>query len=307
MNSGVLAMDNIEDFKKFIRTTRMTHIYKPVMLQAVLQRGGAATKAEIAADIVGRDVLQHEHYRRNIVDQMPGKRLIRDGALVKDGNTYRPAPPFDALRKSERIELIAECERQIEDFVQKYGDKFGNPIGEPVPGSLRFEVLKRAGGRCELCGASHEEMRLDVDHIIPRAKGGNNDAANLQVLCRTCNAQKRDRDDTDFRALNVSYARRDPGCVFCQKDHGDDPLAFVVEDAFPVSPGHHLIIPRRHVADYFDLTGGERNAIDRVLHATRSRLVKEDKTISGFNVGANVGASAGQTVFHVHVHLIPTT
>ncbi len=78
-NRGYLQpMDSLDEFKQFIRTTRMTHIYKPVMLQAVLQRGGAATKEQIAADIVSRDVLQHEHYRRNIVDQMPGKRLVRN-------------------------------------------------------------------------------------------------------------------------------------------------------------------------------------------------------------------------------------
>ncbi len=298
-------MNTLEEFKNFIRTTRMTHIYKPVMLQAVLRRGGSATKEEIAADIVSRDVLQHEHYRRNIVDQMPGKRLVRDGALLKEGDTYRLAPPFASIKESERLALIAECERQIEDFIEKYGDRFKNRNGDPVPGSLRYEVLKRAGGRCELCGVSHEEIALDVDHIVPRAKGGGNDRSNLQVLCRTCNAQKRDRDDTNFAIITASYAIRHSDCIFCQKENGDDPLAFEVADAFPVSPGHHLIIPRRHVADYFELTSAERNAIERLLHETRSRLRRDDETITGFNVGVNVGATAGQTIFHVHVHLIP--
>ncbi len=232
-------MNTLEEFKNFIRTTRMTHIYKPVMLQAVLRRGGSATKEEIAADIVSRDVLQHEHYRRNIVDQMPGKRLVRDGALLKEGDTYRLAPPFASIKESERLALIAECERQIEDFIEKYGDRFKNRNGDPVPGSLRYEVLKRAGGRCELCGVSHDEVALDVDHIVPRAKGGANDWSNLQVLCRTCNAQKSDRDDTDFRILNASFAFRKSDCIFCQKENGEDPLAFVVADAFPVSLGHH--------------------------------------------------------------------
>ncbi|MEI7606904.1 MAG: HIT domain-containing protein [Rhodospirillaceae bacterium] len=298
-------METLDDFKRLIRTTRMSHIYKPVMLQAVLKRRGVATKEEIAADIVGRDVLQHEHYRRNIVDEMPGKRLVRDGALVKDGNAYRLAPPFDRLRESERLELIAECERQIEDFVTRFGDRFGNRNDDPVPGSLRYEVLKRAGGRCELCGASHEEVPLDVDHILPRARGGNNDVANLQVLCRTCNAQKRDRDDTDFQAVNAAYGHRDPGCIFCQKECGEEPLAFMLIDGFPVTNGHRLIIPRRHVADWFDLTGAERNALDRLLQLGRRELLQADPTIAGFNVGINIGAAAGQTVFHVHVHLIP--
>jgi ATP adenylyltransferase len=126
-------------------------------LQAVLKRGGVATKEEISADIVSRDVLQHEHYRRNVIDQQPGWRLERDGALVKDGNEYRLAPPFDELRPSERMELIAECERRIEDFIAAYGDRFRGRNDDPVPGSVRYEVLKRAGGRCELCGTSHDE------------------------------------------------------------------------------------------------------------------------------------------------------
>jgi diadenosine tetraphosphate (Ap4A) HIT family hydrolase len=275
------------------------------MLQAVLKRGGMATKEEIAADIVSRDVLQHEHYRRNVIDRQPGNRLVRDGALVKDGDSYRLAPPFEQLRQSERLALIAECERRIENFIESYGDRFRGRNSDPIPGSLRYEVLKRAGGRCELCGASHDEVPLDVDHIIPRNKGGSNDETNLQVLCRTCNAQKRDTDDTDFREVNASYAYRDGECVFCQKECGDDELAFTVEDGFPVTQGHTLIIPRRHVADYFGLRQAERNAIDRLLKQRRDELIRADNTITGFNVGINTGASAGQTIFHVHIHLIP--
>lgn len=298
-------MENLDDFIELIRTTRMTHIYKPVMLQAVLRRGGAATRAEIAEDIIQRDVLQHEHYKRKIIDRQPGQRLERDGALVKDGETYRLAPPFSGLRKSERIELIAECEKRIEDFLDRVGDRFNNRNDGAVPGSLRYEVLKRAGGRCELCGVSHDEVQLDVDHIQPRAKGGSNDISNLQVLCRTCNAQKRDRDDTDFREVNESYEHRNAECIFCQRENGDDPLAFMFEDHYPVTKGHTLIVPRRHVADYFELHQAEKNAIDRLMVSRKAELEASDPLISGFNIGINVNESAGQTVFHVHLHLIP--
>jgi ATP adenylyltransferase len=298
-------MKSLDDLRQLIRTTSMSHIYKPVMLQAVLKRGGRATKAEIASDIVQRDILQHEHYRRNVVDQMPGRRLIRDSALIKDGDTYHLAPPFGTLRESERLDLIAECERRIENFLMEIGDRFSRRSDDPIPGTVRYQVLKQAGGRCELCGASHDEVPLDVDHIIPRAKGGSNDEANLQVLCRTCNAQKRDRDDTNFRELTASYDERKPDCIFCKKETGDDPLAFVVEDEFPVTKGHRLIISRRHVSDYFDLHHSERTAIERLLHKERQKLVAREKAITGFNVGVNAGHSAGQTINHVHVHLIP--
>ena len=76
---------------------------------------------------------------------------------------------------------------------------------EPVPLSSRYEVLKRAGKRCELCGVAEgdenyqERLPLHVDHITPRSKGESNDLDNLQALCRACNLGRGNRDDTDFR------------------------------------------------------------------------------------------------------------
>ena len=69
--------DDLKDFVLSPKRMRMTHIYKPSMLQAVLRRDGTATRDEIATEIMSRDVLQLEHYRRNIVHPMPGKRLVR--------------------------------------------------------------------------------------------------------------------------------------------------------------------------------------------------------------------------------------
>jgi ATP adenylyltransferase len=302
---------NFDDLKAFIldkSRMKMSHVYKPVMLQAVLERGGAATREDIATDIQSRDVLQIEHYRRNVVDKMPGVRLVRDGLLERDGDTYRLATAFGDLTNAQRLDLIAACEKRIEDHIRTYGDQFGSRNNKDVPGSLRYEVLKRAGGRCELCGVSHEEVPLDVDHIVPRNRDGSNDPSNLQVLCRTCNAQKSDRDDTDFRAVNDSYGVPEPDCPFCDPDGRavlENELAVVIEDAAAVTLGHSLVIPRRHVDDYFDLHQAERNAIDQLLKQRRDDLIKNDNEIEGFNLGINVGAAGGQTIFHVHVHLIP--
>ena len=175
-----------EDLKAFIldrNRMRMTHVYKPVMLQAVLRRRGAATKEAIASEIMSRDELQIEHYRRNIVHQMPGSRLIRDGVLKQDGDSYRLASPSDRLAEWQRLDLIAACERRLEEHRASYGDNFSSRSTDAVVGSVRYEALKRAGGRCELCGVSHEVRPLHVDHVRPRAKGGSNDLRNLQVLC----------------------------------------------------------------------------------------------------------------------------
>jgi len=80
--------------------------------------------------------------------------------------------------------------------------------------------------------------------------------------------------------------------------------AFTMLDAYPVSPGHTLVITRRHVASPFELTAQEIAECARLVRSARERL---DRTLSpsGYNVGINMGKDAGQTVMHVHVHLIP--
>jgi diadenosine tetraphosphate (Ap4A) HIT family hydrolase len=75
-------------------------------------------------------------------------------------------------------------------------------------------------------------------------------------------------------------------------------------DAFPVSPGHLLVVPRRHVATWFDATDVERTAILKALDEAKA-LVDGRERPDGYNIGINVGRAAGQTVFHLHVHLIP--
>jgi len=79
----------------------------------------------------------------------------------------------------------------------------------------------------------------------------------------------------------------------------ENELCIAIKDAFPVTEGHTLIIPKRHVADYFDLYQPERNAIEAMLHEQRQSILEKDNTVTGFNVGINAGASAGQTVFHL--------
>lgn len=98
-------------------------------------------------------------------------------------------------------------------------------------------------------------------------------------------------------------------CIFCSltidRIISENELCFAIKDAFPVTEHHTLIIPKRHIADYFDLYQPERNAIEAMLYEQRQSILDYDPTVTGFNIGINAGASAGQTVFHVHVHLIP--
>jgi diadenosine tetraphosphate (Ap4A) HIT family hydrolase len=80
--------------------------------------------------------------------------------------------------------------------------------------------------------------------------------------------------------------------------------ALVIRDAFPVSPGHTLVIPRRHVESFFELTAVERACMLELLGQAKAEL-DESCRPDGFNVGINDGAAAGQTVPHLHLHLIP--
>lgn len=81
-------------------------------------------------------------------------------------------------------------------------------------------------------------------------------------------------------------------------------LVFALWDGYPVSPGHALVIPRRHVAGWFDASPDEQAALMHGLEIARAAILERYKP-DGFNIGINVGEAAGQTVFHLHVHLIP--
>lgn len=80
--------------------------------------------------------------------------------------------------------------------------------------------------------------------------------------------------------------------------------ALVIRDAFPVSPGHTLVIPRRHIGSFFELTDAERACMVELLAQVKAELDLSFQP-DGFNIGINDGAAAGQTVPHLHLHLIP--
>ncbi|ROR28801.1 diadenosine tetraphosphate (Ap4A) HIT family hydrolase [Curtobacterium sp. JUb34] len=84
----------------------------------------------------------------------------------------------------------------------------------------------------------------------------------------------------------------------------DDEFVFAILDAHPVSPGHTLVIPKRRITSWFDATGGELAAMTRMVALLKARL-DEQHHPDGYNVGFNDGSSAGQTVFHAHLHVIP--
>lgn len=96
-------------------------------------------------------------------------------------------------------------------------------------------------------------------------------------------------------------------CPFCSKKLKivkENDLAFAIYDKYPVTNGHVLIIPKRHVSSYFQTSTEEKSAIAELLDNCKESL-NETYSPDGFNIGINCGEAAGQTVFHLHVHLIP--
>ena len=98
-------------------------------------------------------------------------------------------------------------------------------------------------------------------------------------------------------------------CPFCNDEVNNEllassPLSMAFYDSFPVSPGHCLIVPKRHIASFFDLSEEEKNDLFAVAEQVKA-ILDERFHPNGYNLGINVGEAAGQSVFHVHLHLIP--
>ena len=104
---------------------------------------------------------------------------------------------------------------------------------------------------------------------------------------------------------------RDPNnpCLFCNtKESGfifENKLAYASYDTYPVSKLHCLIIPKRHIKDFFELTNEELVACNGLIKIVKDDLVKKDQNIDGFNLGTNIGKVSGQSILHCHFHLIP--
>jgi len=290
---------------------RMSHVYQPVMIRNLLKNKGVADSTKIAKDLLAYDVSQVEYYQL-ITKNMVGKVLTNNrGITDKDGDSYN-LNGFKNLTKDQQKELIAICDSRINEYIEKRGKNIWQHrrvSSRAIHGSVRYEVLKRAKGRCELCGISKDVKSLEVDHIIPKSKQGKDELSNYQALCYTCNAQKLNRDDTDFRELNKEFEARDKDCLFCnlpkKRIIDEDEFMIVIKDGFPVTKHHALIIPKRHVADYFGMHQPELNSLNTMLQKHKDLITKKDKMVTGFNIGMNNGEDAGQTVFHCHVHLIP--
>lgn len=102
----------------------------------------------------------------------------------------------------------------------------------------------------------------------------------------------------------------DPACPFCPGRVEDSVVgefrsAIAVKDINPVTPGHVLILPRKHKTSYFEMSRRERRDADKLLLIMKDLIQNADRSVKGFNIGMNCGLAAGQSIMHAHIHLIP--
>ncbi len=104
---------------------------------------------------------------------------------------------------------------------------------------------------------------------------------------------------------------KDPNnpCLFCNSEKSgcahENELAYASYDSYPVSEYHCLIIPKRHIKDYFDLSNEELIACNKLIKIVKKEITNKDSSVKGFNLGTNIGKVSGQSILHCHFHLIP--
>lgn len=200
----------------------MTDVYQPVIIKELLLHDGARTKAELAASLAAFDVSVQDYYER-IVMRWPKITLSKHGIISYErrGGIFHLLPlPEDA---GTRLDAVRICEEKIGAWLEKKKSKERAP---EAGASVRYDVLKDARGKCQLCGISAEIRPIDIDHIIPRSKADKNgkvklrgrlidvnDRENLQALCFACNRAKRASDETDFRRREKLVRDRIPEII----------------------------------------------------------------------------------------------
>ena len=104
---------------------------------------------------------------------------------------------------------------------------------------------------------------------------------------------------------------KDPNnpCLFCNPKvsgvaHEND-LAYASYDSYPVSEYHCLIVPKRHIVDYFELSNEELIACNDLIKIIKNEIFNKDQTVKAFNIGTNAGKESGQSIMHCHIHVIP--
>ncbi len=186
----------------------MTDVYQPVIIKELLMHEGRRSKADLARLLAQYDVSIQEYYEK-VVMRWPRKTLAKHDIVDYDRATrqfqLRDFPQDDELRAA----AVRVCDQKIAAWLER---KAQQDRLSQIGSSIRYEVLKAARGKCQLCGIPALLRPIDIDHIVPRSQASKHGKVrrngvwidvdshdNLQALCMSCNRAKRATDQTDFR------------------------------------------------------------------------------------------------------------
>lgn len=179
---------------------------------------------------------------------------------------------------------------------------------------------------CECCGfnfsevyGNHGDGFIECHHTKPVSEldaESTTKISELALLCANCHRMIHRRKPwlsiDELRLKTVGENSHQQDCLFCDIQKSDrtriveeNALAYAIRDGYAVTDLHTLFIPKRHVADYFGLSQAEINAINQLIQSQKQKLDTLDPTIDAYNIGMNCGETAGQTINHCHIHLIP--
>ena len=284
----------------------MTGIYQPAVIKFLIKNDGKASLREIAKYLASIDEEIIAYYMQRL--KVYPKEVLQKHGVAKIEKGSDSFEVIDGLKieEKEKQEIEVICD-----------DKIGNWIADNVDvertssgwGKIRHQMISDHRF-CALCGLTPDDgVKLDIDHIIPKSKGGGNERENLQVLCHKCNRGKNNHLLNSALEAKELHRKVDSTCVFC--NISKERIAFENEyfwgiwDSYPVTEFHLLVVPKRHVETTVELTQQEWAFLHESFSQGRSIVSSKDKSVEGYNVGFNVGESAGQTVMHAHFHIIP--
>ncbi len=203
----------------------MTEIYQPVIIKELLRNGGECTKTDLAVELSRYDLSILDYYKK-IVMRWPKDTLTKHNIVTyqRKGEVFRLNEGWVDLNQPG--EEIATCEEKINGWIERKKNLERSPQASQ---SVRYEILKRAKGRCELCGIPSSLRPIDIDHIVPQSKknkkgkvlkDGNlidlHSEENLQALCSKCNRAKRATDSTDFRRTKKLVRDKIPSLIISE-------------------------------------------------------------------------------------------
>lgn len=186
----------------------MTDVYQPAVIKDLLLHDGRRSKTDLARTLAQYDVSVRDYYEK-VVMRWPKQTLEKHGIVEYDRQSreFRLCHlPQDQQAREEAAQL---CDQKITEWLERKALQENAP---EAGASIRYEVLRAAGGKCQLCGIPSSLRPIDIDHVIPRSRANKNnkvrlngrwidvnDRENLQALCMSCNRAKRAADETDFR------------------------------------------------------------------------------------------------------------